>query len=215
MQHNVGADVRWVVWDWNGTLLDDVAHCIDVINRLLDDEGLPAVDLVRYRELFDFPVRRYYERLGFDLTGDRWERLATQFIHSYDEGVHRCALFAGARALLENLQKRRINSSILSAARRASIEELLAHRGIRSLIGDVVGLDDHYAGGKAERALMWLAETGTDPSTMLLIGDTTHDYEVARAMGASCILVSGGHHPSEKLTSCGCPVVDTLDDIVV
>lgn len=142
--------VRHVAWDRNGTLLDDHDHCIAVMNVLLREEGLAELDVERYRRVFDFPVRRYYESLGFSLDAARWEALAARFIGDYDRGVGDCRLHDGARELLNALTEAGVRSTILSAARRTSVEERLGRYGIRGFFDSVVGLDDHYAGGKSQ-----------------------------------------------------------------
>lgn len=207
-------EIEHVVWDWNGTLLDDHEHCIDVMNVFLREEGLLELDVDRYRTLFDFPVRTYYERLGFALDAERWEELAARFIADYDRGVHRCALHAGAAEVLGGLCHRGTRNTILSAARRTSVEPLLRRHGIRRFFDDVVGLDDHYAAGKSDLGVAWIRSTGVPPEAVLLVGDTVHDYEVAEAMGVRCVLVARGHHSRERLERCGCPVVDALTAVL-
>ncbi|MGN1100061.1 MAG: HAD family hydrolase, partial [Christensenellales bacterium] len=56
----------FIIYDWNGTLLDDTAMCHDMLNELLDSHGLPAVSMEKYRQIFTFPIKKYYERAGFD-----------------------------------------------------------------------------------------------------------------------------------------------------
>jgi phosphoglycolate phosphatase len=203
-----------VVWDWNGTLLDDREHCVSVLNGMLRDAKLPAVDSDGYRRLFDFPVQRYYEKLGFDLTPEGWEELAVRFIRDYDAGSHGCSLHARAMDVVQRLRETGRESSILSAARRTSLENELERRGIRRLFRDVNGLDDHYARGKRELGLRWIEGAGHPPAEVVLIGDTVHDFEVATAMGASCVLVAAGHHARDRLERCGCPVVDDLEQLL-
>jgi phosphoglycolate phosphatase len=212
--HVLAEDVDHVIWDWNGTLLDDHAHTVRVTNAMLRAEGLPETDAARARVLFDFPAKRYYERLGFNLAPGRWEKIAALFIESYDEGVDECGLHAHAREVLAILQERGRNSSILSAARTTSIEPLLRRHGIDGLFTDVVGLDDHYAHGKVELGIEWLRSRGIPKERALLIGDTVHDFEVSRAMGVRCVLFAGGHHARERLEQCGCPIVDRLDELI-
>ena len=58
-----------VLWDWNGTLLDDVALCVDALNRLLRIYHYPQqYSLAQYREIFGFPIEDYYIRAGFDFS---------------------------------------------------------------------------------------------------------------------------------------------------
>jgi phosphoglycolate phosphatase len=206
-------DFSQVVWDWNGTLLDDHEHCIRIMNGLLREHGLMELDVARYRSVFDFPVRRYYERLGFALDEDRWLELAGRFIGEYERGVHACKLHAGATESLSELAERGIGNTILSAARRASVVDLLGHYGVREYFDDVVGLDNDYAAGKTELGVEWLKRVEAPPDSILLVGDTVHDFEVAEAMGIRCVLVASGHHARDKLERCGCPVVSRLTDL--
>lgn len=59
--------INTIIWDWNGTLFNDIDICIESINLLLFERGIDQIDKKRYLEVFDFPVRDYYERIGFDL----------------------------------------------------------------------------------------------------------------------------------------------------
>ncbi len=58
-----------LIWDWNGTLLDDVTLCNDCLNQLLEAHGYPQrYDRAGYRELFGFPIEDYYRCAGFDFS---------------------------------------------------------------------------------------------------------------------------------------------------
>lgn len=205
--------IRSVVWDWNGTLLDDLHHSVAVMNNLLAADGLQVLTVERYHQLFGFPVRDYYESLGFDLSSGRWNRLAASFIERYNAGVHICDLHRGARSTLETLRERGIGSSILTAARQDSVEALLSHLGVRHLIDDVVGLGDHYAASKEAAGLDWLTRVDLDPEQAVLVGDTLHDFEVSQAMGVKCILVTFGHQPLDRLRACKCPIATSYDEV--
>ena len=98
------ARYRHIIWDWNGTLLDDLDLCVDVMNGLLDRRSLPLLDRARYHRLFDFPVRAYYERLGFDFARDSFEELSVEFISAYDARRWECRLQPGAQTILGSLQ---------------------------------------------------------------------------------------------------------------
>lgn len=208
-----GDDVEHVVWDWNGTLLDDHEHCIRIMNGLLREHGLIELDVVRYRSVFDFPVRRYYERLGFSLDEDRWKALAARFIGEYERGVHACKLHTGAADLLSGLAERGTRHTILSAAEKTSVRDLLGHFGVHGFFEDVVGRGDHYAAGKTELGVEWLERTKARRDSVVLVGDTVHDFEVAEAMGIRCVLVAAGHHARDRLERCGCTVVSRLTDL--
>ena len=73
-----------VVWDWNGTLLDDVRVSVGAINRMLERRGIPGLTVERYRDIFGFPVRDYYESIGFDFARDDWDGVSREFVQDYD-----------------------------------------------------------------------------------------------------------------------------------
>lgn len=190
---------RHIVWDWNGTLLDDLDTCVGVTNGLLTRRGLPPLDRARYHDVFDFPVRDYYARLGFDLRGDAFERLSVEFIAHYDALRWDCRLQPGAEETLAAVTRAGATQSILSAYRQETLHEIVDHFGLRLHFVRMLGLDNIYAQSKAALGCAWIAELGLPPAEVLLVGDTLHDLEVAQKMGVDCVLVASGHHPAARL----------------
>jgi len=205
---------RHVVWDWNGTLLDDAWLCVESINWLLDRHGLPTLTAERYRQVFDFPVRDYYERAGFDLERYSFEELGTAFMDEYQRRLPECRLRRSAREVLEALAAAKVGQSILSAYRQQWLEDLVARHSLAHLFGGLHGADDHYAHGKLDRAMTFVADLPCSPGDVVMVGDTTHDHAVARAMGVDCILLDGGNQTVERLRSCGVPVVADLSSVL-
>jgi phosphoglycolate phosphatase len=204
-----------VLWDWNGTLLDDAWLCIDVMNELLAGRKLPELTAERYQSLFGFPVRRYYQSLGFDFAAEPFERVGTEFIEAYHRRDHQCVLRDGARTALEWLAVMGMPCTVLSASQQTRMTAQATRLGVSSLFQRLLGLSDHYAGGKLELGRQWLADVDTDPSSILLVGDTDHDAEVARELGLHCVLIPSGHQSENRLDACGVPVLPTLDALVV
>ena len=204
---------RHIIWDWNGTLLDDLGLCIEVMNGLLANRGLPLLDRTRYHALFDFPVRDYYSRLGLDLTGDGFERLSVEFITAYDERRLDCRLHRGAEEILTAATQAGATQSILSAYRHKTLVEIVGHFGLAHHFVRLTGLGNIYAHSKEELGRAWIAELGLPPADVLMVGDTVHDLEVARYMGADCILVASGHHPAARLRAHHDRVVGSLPEL--
>jgi phosphoglycolate phosphatase len=202
---------RHIVWDWNGTLLDDVDYSIAVMNGLLARRRLPLLDLARYHELFDFPVREYYFRLGFDPARDSFEELSVEFISAYDAHRWDCRLHPAAPEILAAATRAGVTQSILSAYRQETLHEIVAHFGLTHHFLRLTGLDNIFAHSKAELGRAWLAELGLPSAVVLLIGDTLHDLDVARHMGVDCVLVAAGHHPAARLRARHDRVVDDLN----
>jgi phosphoglycolate phosphatase len=202
-----------IIWDWNGTLLDDVGIAISVINKLLTDRTLNPITLHQYLELFTFPVRDYYELIGFDLINEPFEIPAFQFITGYNSAVETCGLHREAIPLLNRLKDLGCRQFILSAMEQQQLEKTVSDCGISLIFEDLCGLSNHFATSKMERGKLLIMSRGLNPGLTLMIGDTVHDYEVAQETGCSCVLIAKGHQSKERLRRCGAKVLDSLSEI--
>jgi len=99
---------------------------------------------------------------------------------------------------------------VLSATKRDMLLEQIAQFDIQHHFAAILGLGDIYAGSKEEIGRQYLLSSGIAPKDTFMIGDTLHDADVARAIGAKCVLVSRGHQSRQTLLTAGVPVVDTL-----
>jgi phosphoglycolate phosphatase len=205
---------RHIVWDWNGTLLDDVGLAVEVMNGMLGRRGMPLLTTASYREVFDFPVRDYYVRLGFDFAAESWDAVASEFIAGYNARWRECRLQEGAQAALERVAAAEVGQSLLSATHQEMLEAHIAHYGVAERFDQSLGVSNYNAQGKEAHGRRWMAERAFDPSSVLLIGDTVHDRVVAREMGADCVLVAHGHQPRAKLERCGVPVYGSLGELL-
>lgn len=203
---------RHIIWDWNGTLLDDLDYSIGVMNALLARRQLPLLHRARYHALFDFPVRAYYERLGFDAAADPFEKLSTEFITGYDARRTDAPLHTHAAATLAAVHASGLRQSILSAYRHETLHEIVAHFGLTAHFDHIAGLDNIHAHSKLALGRALVARLGVAPAEILLVGDTLHDHDVARELGIACALIAAGHHPLERLRQTGAPVYATLAD---
>ena len=201
---------RHLIWDWNGTLLDDLDLSVEVMNALLARRRLPRLDRARYHTLFDFPVRTYYGRLGFDPQVDSFERLSVEFISGYDARRLESTLHAGARAVLAAVAAAGLRQSILSAYRHETLHEIVRHFGIAAHFDHIAGLDNIHAHSKVALGQALVRRLDVPPAEILLIGDTLHDLEVARELGVDCALIAGGHHPADRLRASGARVYPDL-----
>lgn len=188
-----------IIWDWNGTLIDDVELCVRSVGAMLEAHGMAPVTLEDHRRLFRMPVREFYRDLGFDLDRVPFELLAHDFVERYARGVHACRLFDGAIDLLERLQAAGARQAVLSAARESDLVTLLDHFAIRQYFDHVCGLEDVYATTKIDRGRDLIRRWRAEPADVVLVGDMDHDVEVARALGIDVLVVTGGHQAEERL----------------
>ncbi len=203
-----------LIWDFNGTLLDDVRLGIDCVNPMLAARGLPTIsDADAYREVFGFPIEDYYRRLGFDFEREPYETvLAPEWVALYLAGEPSCPLMPGARTVIDAVAARGIPQLILSASQSEQLAGQLARLGISEFFEEVLALDNIHARSKTHLAIAW--QEAHPNARPLFVGDTEHDAAVAAAIGADCLLYSQGHRPRHHLLACGVPVIDDLTEIL-
>jgi len=199
-----------IIWDWNGTLLNDLDLCVSSINVLLEKRNLPVLSARKYKEVFSFPVRDYYEAIGFDFGKEDFEVPAMEFIDLYEKGVEKCTLQNGALEILNFLKEKGMRQFVLSAMHQEMLERTLKHNGIFRFFEGVAGLGDHFAVSKVQRGRQLIGQFNIETENTWMIGDTIHDFEVAQELGIRCILVADGHQSQERLLKTGVTVLDEL-----
>jgi len=204
---------KHLIWDWNGTLLDDVGQCVKVVNVLLAKRDLPPLTVEKYREQIDFPIINFYRRLGFDFTAESYESVAHEYMKLYIRQVPQCRLQKGTGKILTRLTRRGITHSLLSAYHQQRLEEAVDHFHLRQWFIKLIGLNDYYAHSKIENGRQWIRELQYDSQDVLFIGDMCHDYEVAQAMGIDCVALTCGHQSRDRLSSLGITIFDSLEEV--
>ena len=125
------------------------------------------------------------------------------------------AFFLGGvskKEVLEAFRSAGFCQVILSASKRDNLLGQAARFDILHCFDTVLGLDHISATSKEGIGREWMNTSGIIPDDCVMIGDTLHDADVARAMGCHCILVCGGHQLPETLKMAGVPVAETLRD---
>lgn len=203
-----------VLWDFNGTILDDVEAGIDAVNELLCERGYsPIPSRAAYQESFGFPIRDYYARIGFDFEKHPYEVLAPLWVEKYLRYVKDARLFEDVRATFLKLSECGVRQIVLSATEREMLEGQLRDLGILDVFEEVLGLDNIHAASKLSLAKAWREKHQNE--RILLIGDTDHDVETAREIGVECVLVARGHQSRARLARLGVPVFSTLDEVLL
>lgn len=187
-----------VIWDWNGTLVDDVDHAIAAIGEVLKKNGKTAIDKAHYRQIFKFPIRQYYQDLGFELSQVSFDSLCDDFISSYDRHVKSAALFPHTQFFLELIGSR-CCQSILSASHENQLISMVKGYQIDHHFDHIFGIGDYYAASKLERGKELIAKAGVCPTKTILVGDTDHDAEVASQLGIDFLIVADGHQAFDRL----------------
>ena len=197
-----------IIWDWNGTLLDDVNAAVGALNRMLAKHKLPPVTRELYRGHFGFPVRPFYQEVGIDLDRVDWDEICTDFhafIAAEPQGLH-----PSTHDALEAARALGLNQCILSALREDLLRRDTARFGVAPFFNLIFGVDNLDGATKLSRARELVAELGLAPGGAVMVGDTLHDLETAREVGAACILADVGHQSLAGRVPQGVPVARSL-----
>lgn len=204
--------VSHIIWDFNGTLLDDTLASLTAVNTLLLRRNLPILSLETYRDLFGFPVKDFYLKAGFNLESEDWDKLAQEYYSAFFENPS-IKIREDAVKVLQFFSVEGVAQSLLSVAEHSMLLQMVRTAGVESFFANILGADNHDGLPKLEQARALLAKLNCAPDSVLLIGDTLHDAEVARELGFQCMLISDGHQSEERLRTTGFPVFRTLSEM--
>jgi phosphoglycolate phosphatase-like HAD superfamily hydrolase len=212
--------VAHIIWDWNGTLFDDLPLVVESVNACLRSRGVAEIDLAGYRDRFERPLHRFYEGLlGCPIDDDLLQELDDEFQAAYDAGFDRVDLHPEALPAIRNAAAAGVTQSIASmmwhhtlvpTVRRFGVHDhMVALDGNRGLVDDT---KEHHLAHHVER----LGELfpGGPSGSFTVIGDIVDDARAAAATGIGCVLFDGGSQKKDDLLACGVPVVGSLLEAV-
>jgi phosphoglycolate phosphatase len=205
---------KHIIWDWNGTILNDVDLSVELINWLLKEHNLKTVSKDEYKSIFTIPVKNYYAALGFDFAKESFEVVGKKWMDGYERRKFECKVYPGVVEVMEKIKSLGIGQSILSAYSQHTLDEMSAHFGLTKYFSHIVGLDNIYAASKLHLGQQLIKKLGNGKGETLMIGDTEHDFEVATEMGADCVLLSSGHYDKKRLEMLGVTVLDSISGLL-
>ena len=202
-----------LVWDWNGTLLDDLALVVTATNSSLASVGGPRVTADEHRRDFRRPISAYYAHLlGRAVAREEFLILDRIFHDTYRAGLSACRLARDAAAAMAAWDG---TQSLLSMWFHHELVPVVTSHGLIELLRRVDGLRDAVGGGPKEPHLRaHLAALDLPAEHCVLIGDSVDDAEAAEAVGARIVLYSGGFTDESRLRATGAPVASSLIEAV-
>ncbi len=203
-----------VIWDFNGTILDDIELGIRSVNVMLEKRNLPVIpDRAHYRSIMHFPIVEYYRELGFDFEKeDYYTVLAPEWVALYMAGEAECRMMPDVAETLAVVKAAGIPQIILSASDREQLLFQLRRLEILDFFDEVLGLDNIYAKSKTGLAEDWLRRNPN--ARPLCIGDTDHDAALADVLGADCLLYTEGHQSKQRLEDCKKPMIERISELL-
>lgn len=205
--------MKLILWDWNGTLLNDAPVTLDIFNMVRVECGYEPVSLERYRDLYRHPIRAMYEEAGMDLSRHTFESLADRWSELYTSYHSPPTLHDDAVSILRAFQERGLRQSILSALPHNILERSVRTHDVERFFETIHGATDPLGHGKVEMGKEVARNLGVTGKEIVIVGDSSHDAEVAQELGSHCFLVPRGAESEGRLTQTGFPVCATLLDV--
>lgn len=205
--------MKYIIFDFNGTILDDVDVGVKCINELVKKYlSRPYISKEEYLDIFDFPVIDYYRKAGFDFSDISFEIIGSEWMNLYNSYKDDYQLMDGVIDILKANIEKGYKNIILSASKLENLLKQCEELGIRDYFDEILGIDNIYATSKEYIALEWIRDKNSDDC--IFIGDTLHDMDVADVMGVKSYLVAKGHQSKEKLLSKCDRVYDSIEEVM-
>ena len=205
--------IKHIIWDWNGTILDDSQLSVEIINNMLIKRNIPIMTKDEYSDIFDFPVKNFYKKIGFEFHKDSFESLSQEFLSTYEKRKYECKLRSYFIELQPIIKTNNIKQSILSAHPDEYLKEILFHFNILDLFTHISGLKHILADSKIENGKKLIKEINISKENCLFIGDTIHDLAAAEAMGIEYYLLPSGHNSEQRLKNRTNKIINDFNDI--
>ena len=205
--------VKEILWDWNGTLINDTSLCVDILNELLSDYGSDPISNDFYRNHFSFPISGFYKRISLPNTGIDFDKISIRFISQYRSRWADCSLQPNTEKIIRILADQGVKQSILSAGNQNDVENFVCHFFQDHPFDKIIGTDNIKAEGKVELGRNFFSNSKLNAHEILMIGDTLHDLEVGDEIGCHTLLYTKGHNSKKVLCSSHGQTIDDLMEV--
>lgn len=196
-------------------MLNDTADCTAVVDKLMQKHNLGRLSIERYRRETCFPVINFYKALGFDFDKVSFTDIANDYMQDYEQRVAGSQLQPESQNCLNVLTNLGFTHSVLSAYEQSRLEFAIEYFGLTSYFKHIIGLSDLFARSKVENGKWLIGQLEHPPEEVVLIGDTTHDHEVAEAMGIDCVLMTNGHQSPEHFIKTGRKTFGSISEVLM
>lgn len=201
-----------IIWDWNGTLVDDVYVALNSVNDMLTKRDKAPITIQQYYSYLDTPISKFYEHI-FTPDEITFDTIAKEFSLGYEKYLSKQPIFSGVEKVLSQVKAKGGKQLIISSSAQTKVENDVKKFGLYNYFDIVSGADNHHAESKINRANRIVNSVCPANENLLVIGDTLHDYQMAQTLNAHCILFSKGHQSKEDLLKTGKPVIDNFSQL--
>lgn len=204
--------ITHIVWDYNGTVLDDAYTSVLAVNEMLSARGLPKTNLEIYKKTLVMPLTEYYKTVG--IYTDDISVLSQEFRGYCDKHKDNSRIFDGVYEVISFAKSKGIKNILLSSLYHEHLVEETKKYNIEDWFDIISGLSDKNLGSKSGMADAIFKKEGIDPKNVLFIGDLVTDAKTAYELGADCILIPNGHTDKKRCEAACEKVFDDVKQII-
>jgi phosphoglycolate phosphatase len=204
-----------LVFDWDGTVVDSAAHIVASIQSACLDLGLAAPNDERARYIIGLGLADALRHLLPELPPSEYPRLAQRYRHHYLSGEEKVVPFAGVREGIARLNRAGFTLGVATGKSRRGLDRALADTGLADLFHASRCADEGFAKPHPDMLLFLMDALNVSAARTLMIGDTTHDLEMARNAGVAAVAVSYGAHDAAQLRALApLSCADSVDELM-
>jgi phosphoglycolate phosphatase len=204
-----------VIFDWDGTLMDSTAVIASSLQAACADAGVPVPSERDARYVIGLGIADSLDHIAPGLDEDRRRRVAERYRHHFLAREHEATPYEGVREMLSSLHDRGRRLAVATGKARRGLDRALDATGLRPWFEVTRCADEGFAKPHPDMLLMLMELTGVEPRAALMIGDTTHDLDLAANAGVDAVAVSYGAHDeallATRLALARCASVAELD----
>jgi phosphoglycolate phosphatase len=203
-----------IVFDWDGTLMDSAGVIVDSIRRAARDLGLPPPPEEDCRHIIGLGLSEALARLFPGLAHEAHPRLVERYRYHYLGRDAAIPLFPGAGALVRTLAKRDYLLAVATGKSRTGLDRVLRHTGLATCFHATRCADECFSKPHPQMLEELMDELGVRRERTLMVGDTSHDMQMAANAGVPALAVSYGAHAREDLLALNpLACVDSVEEL--
>ena len=192
---------RMVVFDWDGTLMDSAAAIVEAIQAASRDLGMEPPDEHRARHVIGLGLSEALRHALPGLAEDRYGQMVDRYRHHYLSRDHELRLFDGVERMIGELAASGVVLAIATGKSRLGLDRALKVSGLGPVFHSSRCADECFSKPHPQMLHELLEEFAVAPGEAVMIGDTTHDLQMAANAGVDSVAVAYGAHPRDALRS--------------
>ncbi len=203
--------INTILWDFNGTVMDDMSASVGAVNAMLARRGLAPIDEAWYVKHLIMPLEDFYSSVGFDMKREQLAEVSEEFQRECQKFPR--PVFPEVMAALERFRARGLRQLLFSSLHHSILIHQAEERGISDYFETIEGRQDRSLGGKEQAVGAYLKAHGIDPQEVLVVGDLITDKSMADHIGSCCALIARGHQHRSVLEPSGAYVLDSAEEL--